>query len=248
VGLQTVNENGSIYGVEQNEESANHPNNLMQEATFINQALNEQVLVRPATEKSTLKLDQPNPFLDAVGSNKRPASVGFVYRQWKLSRNVTIAARCEINGFIMKPGQIKERILIRALNEFDSQTAGDGAWRKRLNTQPGAVFASEMKNNRNKLAKWTAEACLAGVKEFRLAYVSRVSSQDQSMHHNILAVSKAKKNVLQPVAKESNLWATLLTIVDPLVALEDGEYIVLRDPNEKKLLVFNTSRASTVAA
>jgi translation initiation factor 3 subunit D len=35
-------------------------------------------------------------------------------------------------------------------------------WKQKLESQLGAVLASEMKNNTNKLARWTAEAMLNG--------------------------------------------------------------------------------------
>jgi len=35
-------------------------------------------------------------------------------------------------------------------------------WRAKLDTQRGAVLATELKNNSCKIAKWTASAMLAG--------------------------------------------------------------------------------------
>ena len=39
----------------------------------------------------------------------------------------------------------------------------------------GAVLATEMKNNAYKLARWTAEAILAGIDEIKLGYVDDAS-------------------------------------------------------------------------
>ena len=47
--------------------------------------------------------------------------------------------------------------LVKALNEFDSKVTGID-WRLKIETQRGAVIANELKNNANKLAKWTAMA------------------------------------------------------------------------------------------
>lgn len=41
-------------------------------------------------------------------------------------------------------------------------------WRQRLESQRGAVFATELRNNSNKLAKWTASALLSGVDIIKL--------------------------------------------------------------------------------
>jgi translation initiation factor 3 subunit D len=59
-------------------------------------------------------------------------------------------------------------------------------WRKRVETQRGAVLALETKNNKNKVARWTAGAVLAGAELLKLGYVSRASPKD-STNHVILA-------------------------------------------------------------
>lgn len=41
-------------------------------------------------------------------------------------------------------------------------------WRQRLESQRGAVFATELRNNSNKLSKWTAAALLSGVDMIKL--------------------------------------------------------------------------------
>jgi hypothetical protein len=58
-------------------------------------------------------------------------------------------------------------------------------WRQKLENQRGAVLATELKNNANKLAKWTAAALVAGADMIKLGYVSRVHFRD-NCHHAIL--------------------------------------------------------------
>ncbi len=55
-------------------------------------------------------------------------------------------------------------------------------WRKKIESQPGAVLAFETKNNKNKIAKWTAAALLAGADMIKLGYVSRASPRDNTNH------------------------------------------------------------------
>ena len=55
-------------------------------------------------------------------------------------------------------------------------------WRKRLESQRGAVLAFETKNNKNKMAKWTASALLAGADMIKLGYVSRSVPRDNTTH------------------------------------------------------------------
>ena len=58
-------------------------------------------------------------------------------------------------------------------------------WRQKLENQRGAVLATELKNNGNKLAKWTAAALISGTDMIKLGYVSRATHRDNT-HHVIL--------------------------------------------------------------
>ena len=60
---------------------------------------------------------------------------------------------------VMK-GKQNEDLLLRlyALNESDAKMSGGIDWRQKLESQRGAVLANELKNNSNKLAKWTIQA------------------------------------------------------------------------------------------
>lgn len=54
-----------------------------------------------------------------------------------------------------------------------------------MENQRGAVLATELKNNANKLAKWTAAALISGADMIKLGYVSRVHMRD-NFHHAVL--------------------------------------------------------------
>ena len=69
-------------------------------------------------------------------------------------------------------------------------------WRHKLETQRGAVLATELKNNANKLAKWTAAALVSGVEIIKLGYVSRVQQRDPR-HHVILGTQVCSFPTLQ---------------------------------------------------
>jgi hypothetical protein len=58
-----------------------------------------------------------------------------------------------------------------------------GDWRKKLESQPGAVLATEMKNNNCKLAKWTAQAVMAGAKLMKIAYVTRNNQKNNRVNN-----------------------------------------------------------------
>lgn len=78
-----------------------------------------------------------------------------------------------------------QTLSIKALNEFDTKVTGVD-WRQKLDTQRGAVLATELKNNANKLAKWTAAALISGVDFIKLGFVSRNTPRDIK-NHSILA-------------------------------------------------------------
>lgn len=69
--------------------------------------------------------------------------------------------------------------LPQALNEFDLRATD---WRKKLESQRGAVLAFETKNNLAKIAKWTMSALLGGVDMIKLGYVSRAGPKDNANH------------------------------------------------------------------
>ena len=60
-----------------------------------------------------------------------------------------------------------------------------GDWRKKLESQPGAVLATEMKNNNCKLAKWTVQAVMAGAKLMKIAYVARNNQRNNRVRASI---------------------------------------------------------------
>ncbi|KAE8707075.1 Eukaryotic translation initiation factor 3 subunit D [Hibiscus syriacus] len=98
-----------------------------------------------------------------VNEGDEVASVAYRYIRWKLDNDMQLDARCEIQSVVDK-----------------------------LETQRGAVLATELKNNANKLAKWTAQVILANVDLMGLGHVSRVHHRDH-FNHVILGVVRYKQ-------------------------------------------------------
>ena len=107
---------------------------------------------------------------DPLGGDDAPA-VGYRYRKWTLGDGVVLVTRCELDGASELKGETV-LLSVKALTEFDSKVTGMD-WRSKIETQRGAVIATELKNNANKLAKWTCQALLAGVDIMKLGFVSR---------------------------------------------------------------------------
>ena len=108
-----------------------------------------------------IRFQKENPF---QSEGEKVAAVGYKYRKWRISEDITLVARCEVDGLV-KSEQRDLGLTIKALNEFDLKTTD---WRKKIDTQKGAVLATELKNNANKLTKWTLQALLAGTDSFKL--------------------------------------------------------------------------------
>jgi len=64
-------------------------------------------------------------------------------------------------------------------------------WRQKIENQRGAVLATELKNNANKLARWTSAALVAGVDQIKLGYVARAHPRDR--HHHVILSTQVRQ-------------------------------------------------------
>ena len=118
-------------------ENINGVHRLSKESTQCNFDYAQQVL----TEESENFGDDRDPF----GTGDANATkVGYRYRKWDVGGGVVLVARHELNGVTDSKGA-KALLSIKTLNEFDSKIAGVD-YRKQIETQRGAVIATELKN------------------------------------------------------------------------------------------------------
>ncbi|KAL3927423.1 MAG: hypothetical protein SGPRY_002827 [Prymnesium sp.] len=237
----TCNETAHDTG-DEDKESMNHPAKLMQEATF--------------TEEPCRFSDPTNPF-SSGGSDETPAPVGYKYRVFQLGKapkegepdgrikvntdpqslvthaTHTLLCRTEIDCVIKGKQDEDQFMRLYALNETDAKLTAGIDWRQKLESQRGAVLATELKNNSNKLAKWTLQAMLAGVDLIKLGYVSRNHVRD-SFNHVILGTQsyKPKEFATHINLNMNNAWGILKAIIDLCLQLEEGKYLLLKDPNK----------------
>lgn len=170
----TVNENASDPPLDTDKESINSAISLALEATYVNQNFAFQAV---RETDAPLELAHPNPFhAPEDGDGSELASCGYRYRLFDLSvteeEDVKIVVRTEVDAVI--PGPTEQFVNIRALNEFDARSQGAGGapdWRTKLDSQRGAVVATEMKNNSCKLARWAVASILAGADVLKLGCV-----------------------------------------------------------------------------
>ncbi|CAG0888523.1 unnamed protein product [Darwinula stevensoni] len=216
--------------------SINSPRSLALEALFINHNFSQQVL---RMGEETCKFEGDNPFVSNEEEGE-VASVGYRYRKWDLGNDITLVARCEHDAVTVGPNQEIQFINVKALNEWDPRFSGGIEWRQKLDTQRGAVLANELKNNSSKLAKWTVQSILAGSDQIKFGYVSRVHVRD-STRHVILGTQQFKPMEFanQINLSMGNAWGILRCIVDLCLKLEDGKYLIVKDPNKPMVRLYD---------
>ena len=102
--------------------------------------------------------------------------------------------------------------------------------RQKIDSQRGAVLATELKNNSCKLARWTAQSILAGADQMKLGYVSRVA-RTNPYEHVVLATQfyKPREFATQITLSVPNMWGIIKMLVDLLLTYDDGKYVIARD-------------------
>ncbi|BGP13144.1 hypothetical protein JCM10213_000278 [Rhodosporidiobolus nylandii] len=244
----SVNENAADPPAEDNKDQLNTPSALSLEATYINQNFAFQVVRED--ESSRLELEHPNPFYQAELETEPLASCAFRYRKFDISvtedEDVQLIVRTEVDAYTRsdKPSAANDEptlITIKSLNEFDPRAQGAGGapdWRTKLDSQRGAVVATEMKNNSSKLARWAVQSILAGAEQMKMGYISRATPRDAS-RHTILGSQwyKPREFAAQMNVNLANGWGIVRTIVDLARKQPEGKYVLMRDPN-KPLIKF----------
>uniref|UniRef100_A0A1A8NWI0 Eukaryotic translation initiation factor 3 subunit D n=1 Tax=Nothobranchius pienaari TaxID=704102 RepID=A0A1A8NWI0_9TELE len=217
--------------------SFNSPRNLAMEATYINHNFSQQCL-RVGGER--YKFPNPNPFVEEDMDKSEVASVAYRYRHWKLGDDIDLIIRCEHDGVMTGANGEVSFINVKTLNEWDSRYCNGVDWRQKLDSQRGAVLATELKNNSYKLARWTCCAMLAGSEYLKLGYVSRYHVKDSS-RHVILGTQQFKPNEFASQINLSmeNAWGILRCVIDICRKLDEGKYLILKDPNKQVIRVYS---------
>jgi len=226
----------SVYETTQEElkeEGINSTGSLAIESTYINQNFSQQCL-----KSEDFNFDNANPFADGA-AGEQVASVGYRYRKYDLGDGINLVVRCEHDAVLAAPNGENQFLNIKTLNEFDPRVSKID-WRQKLDSQIGSVLATELKNNSNKMAKWTCNAILAGSDLLKIGYVSRVAPNDTS-RHVILGTQQFKPKVFaQQIALDmDNSWGILRVIIDTCMKLKEGKYLLLRDPNKPVMRLYD---------
>ncbi|EDO35013.1 predicted protein [Nematostella vectensis] len=231
--LLTVGETANDLNIDETS-GINTPTNLSLEATFINQNFSQQVLKRGEVKT----FDHPNPFVTDE-DDSTVASVCYRYRKWDLGDGIQLIVRCEHDAIMQGPRGETCLVNIKTLNEWDPKMTGVD-WRQKLDSQRGAVLATELKNNSCKLAKWTANSILAGSEYLKLGYVSRVNFLDTSKH-TILGTQqfRPREFATQIALNMDNAWGVLRCIIDICMKQPEGKLLILKDPSKGVIRIYD---------
>merc|ERR1719352_1758126 len=126
---------------------------------------------------------------------------------------------------------------VKALNEYEPSTST--SWRNRLESQRGACFANELKNNNFKLGRWTAQAIFAGCTTMKVGYVSRQTPSDP-WNHSVLGVHTYQTETFADTIemKRNNMFGILRSIIDLIMTWDDGKYLILKDPTKSVMRIY----------
>ncbi|TFK25985.1 eukaryotic translation initiation factor 3 subunit 7 [Coprinopsis marcescibilis] len=233
----------------------NTANSLSLEATYINQNFGFQTVIE-TPPPAPVDFAHPNPFY-GPDETEPLASCGYRYRLFDLGitqdEDIRLCVRTEVDGYI--PGQGDPRqgqglVTIRALNEFDPRSQGAGGapdWRTKLDSQRGAVVATEMKNNSCKLAKWTVQAVLAGADLMKIGYISRANPRDNT-RHVILSTTSIRPTdfAAQLNVSLANGWGVVRSVIDMCMKVPEGKYVLVKDPNKPVIRLYSVPQDTFV--
>jgi len=245
VDFLSVNETAAEPPNNDDKESMNSPVKLSQEATCINQNFSQLVLDRPSGAD---QMDRANPFEEE--SDGQAASGAYRYRKITIpgspkdpvefnQQPVSIAVRTEVNCKMPSvPGEPTHYCSVKALNEFDPKLGH--SWRKLLETQRGAIMATELKNNAFKIGRWVAQAVLAGADTMKIGYASRVQPNDP-WNHSVLSV---QTYITDRIAEQigihaHNVYGILRNIINLVMSWDDGKYLLIKDPMKQMLRIYD---------
>ncbi|KAL8873019.1 MAG: hypothetical protein Q9174_001438 [Haloplaca sp. 1 TL-2023] len=249
VDMVSVNENAAdapLEASEGNKDSINFPGALALEATFINHNFVNQTVQESETNK--FEMQHENPFYNPSEETEPLASKAYKYRRFDLSLEkdedpLHLIVRTELDAVVKNNISGDDQLLVvKALNEFDHKAQGSGGaldWRSKLTSQRGAVVATEMKNNSCKLARWTVQSILAKADVMKLGFVSRTTPKSND-RHVILGVMghDPRKFAEQMNLNLNNGWGIVRTIIDMVRSMQDGKYVLVKDPNKSLLRLY----------
>ncbi|KAK0394643.1 hypothetical protein QR680_000853 [Steinernema hermaphroditum] len=218
----------------------NNARDLATEALYINQNFRRQALKR---NEDCFKFENETVPFDEEGSTT-DIETAFKYRRFNLGNDkdgnaIRLVCRTEHDAVIQGVNGETQFVTIKAFNEWDSQQAGGVEWRSKLDSQKGAVLATELKNNSCKLSKWTLQAFLAGSDHLKFGYVSRASPRNSAQHVILGTQQYRPAEFATNIALNiDNCWGILRCMIDVCMQKPPGKYLFLKDPTSQVISLY----------
>ncbi|KAF1745487.1 hypothetical protein MXB_3846 [Myxobolus squamalis] len=226
IELLTVNETSNDPGFDHN---INSPAALSLEASTVNQFYSQQCLIPKTFQKSGNR----NPFFENQSDPNMP-SVVYKYRLFDLGDDIKVMVRCEYDAYSQHDNCC---INVKSLLEWGTKPTMSN-WREDLESLSGSILATEIKNNSNKFAKWTASAILAGDNLMKIGN----HSLNNKEHSVIGSVSVASRDLVTQIGlKMDNAWGIVHYLSKTLLALPEGKYVLMKDPHKSALRLYGVS-------
>lgn len=219
----------------------NSASSLSYEATYINENFAANAIEE--VESKRVNFEHENPFYKPEEDEDvdPPIPRGYIYRKFNLANSqddepLNLIVRTKVDA--VTPGKEDSLITVNALNEYGGPN-GVLEWKTKLAHQRGAVVAAEVKKNLNKVSRWTVESILAGASTMKIGFVSRVSPKDNRNHIIVGVVGQIPEQFANQInLKISNGWGIFKSIVNIIESLDDGKYVLMKDPNASMIKIY----------
>lgn len=169
-------------------------------------------------------------------SNKPERKLGYIYKRYTIDGKYQVVVRVEVDSYIKDANTGKKNIcLVRAFNENDL----GNEWRKKLISNRGAVFASEMRNNNCKIYKWLCQAYLMETNIVKLGFVSRASQKEINKHVLLGVDSLTYKEIVSIMNfKITDCWIMIKYLIEFLTKQENGKFALVKIPFKPQVRIY----------
>lgn len=220
------------------------PESLMLEATVASANFVHQTTQQQQQQDQRIpvgKLEQGSPF-----PHEAQLSRAYRYRRFFLEDSaIEVNVRCQLDC-VGKRGEETTLMTSHGILETYTSRQNDMIWRQKLDTQQSAIVTSQLKGNAFKFARWSIEAMLAGADRMLLGFLSRTTLKNNA-NHSILAVSQYNPDLFAHQLHISlrHLWSLFEEIAERIGKLDDGRFVLLREPNQDLFTVFSVPESES---
>jgi len=168
---------------------------------------------------------------------------GYTYMKWPFGKNRTLITRGQNHSFekITSGAENSEAKIkysnIYALNQWKFNKP---EWKK-VDHDKTSVLGGELTDNSNRVAKWALQSLFAGVDNMKIVFVTRQKLSNASKHQIIGSSTLSVPKFMNLIGfKYEEAWNRVKFIIDYFEKVDDGSYILLRDPMKGTIKIYST--------